>query len=116
MQITLDTNNLSDLDVQILSLIMSSEPTAEKPKATTVAKPAAKKPEPEPEAEAEAEAEVEPEADGVSLADAKALASKMVANGEAAKVKAALTKVGAKKVSEVSEDKVAEFHSALSAS
>lgn len=120
MQITIDTANLTDLDKQVLALLSggASVPT---PAPAAKAAPAAKKaaaPKAEPKAEEPAE---EPEEaadeaagdDEVTLEDAKTLATKMVANGEAAKVKAALATVGAKKVSEVAEDKVAEFVAAL---
>jgi hypothetical protein len=49
-----------------------------------------------------------------TMADAVALATKLVSNGDAAKVKAALSDAGAKRVSELDEDKIAGFVAALS--
>jgi hypothetical protein len=107
MQITFDTNNLSGLDKQVLGVLAGgvSAPAA-KPTGATKPSTGAKtvKPEPEPDNDS----------DGATLEQAVALATKMVSNGEAAKVKAALTEVGAKKVSEIPEDKVDEFIAALS--
>lgn len=117
MQIHIDTSEpLSDTDKQVLAVLTGKEATTPAAKVNTVAaKPAAKpapekdvEPDPEPEPDADADA-----GDGVSLEDARALASKMVSNGEAAKVKAALTSVGAKKISEVDDDSVQAFYDAL---
>lgn len=124
MHISINTEEgLSDLDKQILAVLAggvapaAAKPAAKAEKAEEKPKPAAKakatkKPEPEPEPEPEEEEAPEEEADEESentLEDAVALATKMVSNGEAAKVKSALGKVGAKKVSEIPEDKVDEF-------
>lgn len=79
-------------------------------------KPAPLKKTPWPEEPQETEKRAEEQAaddaeaaDEPTLEDAQALARKFVAAGEAAKVKKALTKVGAKKVSEIPEDKIADF-------
>ena len=77
--------------------------------------PLKKTPKAEEPQEAEEQAADEAEAaDEPTLEDAQALARKFVAAGEAAKVKKALTKVGAKKVSEIPEDKIADFMADLS--
>jgi hypothetical protein len=48
------------------------------------------------------------------MADAVALATKLVSAGESAKVKQALADAGAKRVSELSDDAIAGFVAALS--
>lgn len=114
--ITLDTDNLSTDQVSALGTLVgtgSGETPAPVAKATPA--PAAKKAAaPKAEATPEPEAEEETSTDGPTKEDAVALATKLVSNGEAAKVKAALGEVGAKKVSEIPEEKVAEFVAALS--
>lgn len=101
-----------------------SAPAAAAPaKAAKKAAPKAEKaaPAPEPEPEDEPEADAEPEADedlvgddGPTMEDAVALATKLVSSGQAAKVKAALGEVGAKKVSEIKAGDIATFVNALS--
>jgi hypothetical protein len=64
-------------------------------------------------------AEPEPEPDligSATVADAVALATKMIADGESVKVKAALKDVGAERVSTLELDQVPGFMSALDAS
>jgi hypothetical protein len=127
MQITINTAEpLSDVDVAVLRTLLGEN--AETPVSAPVAAkaaPAAKKaapkaekaaPEPEPEDEPEAD---EPEEDlvgddGPTMEDAVALATKLVSSGQAAKVKAALGEVGAKKVSEIKAGDIATFVNALS--
>ena len=117
MQITIDTSNLTDIDRAVLAVLLGDAPVAAAPKPAPAAKAAAPKPapakkaEPEPEPEAEGEA-VEPEAEDepeVTMEDATKAATKLVSSGDAAKVKAALTKVGAKRVSEIDEANLAKF-------
>ena len=128
MQITLDTNDISEQDRRFLALLIGveaadteSEPAPKKPAAK---KPAAKKPEPEPEPEPAAEEplpdeepEVE-EAEDVSDEDLLDLAIKkateMVAGGDAVKVREALDAAGANRVRELNKDNVHEFFKALS--
>lgn len=118
--ITLDTDNLTPgQQVALGSLVGAAEGTTVEtpaPKAApapaakkTAAKAPAKDPEPTPEPAEDTDEDASP-----TLEDAVALATKMVSNGEAKKVKAALTDVGAKKVSEIPEGKVSEFVAALS--
>lgn len=123
MHISINTEeDLSQVDKKILAVLAGVSDTApaapsEKPAPAAAKKAAAAKPKPAPEPEDEPdedEAEEESGEGGATVAEAKALASKMVSNGEAAKVKAALGEVGAKKVSEIPEDKVDEFIAALS--
>jgi hypothetical protein len=115
MQITLtfDTDNLTPgQQVALGSLVGIAEGSAVEtpaPAKATPAKKAAAKPEPTPDPEP-----AEDEASEATLEDAVALATKMVSNGEAKKVKAALSDVGAKKVSEIPADKVGDFVAALS--
>ena len=109
MQISFDTSDLSDLDRKVLAVLaqVSEEAppkkTAEAAKKVTK-KTAAKKPDPEPEPEPEPEPDAAP-----TMADAVSVATRLVAAGEAAKVKAALSTVGAKRVSEMDADSVPQF-------
>jgi hypothetical protein len=118
VQITIDTNNLSELDIAMLAFLagnteeeeVSEEPAPAKTKAET--KKAA--------AKAEATAPPEPEEDlvggeGPTMSDAVAAATRLVSEGEAAKVKAALAVVGAKRVSEMAETDIPAFLAALEA-
>lgn len=127
MQITIDTNNLSDLDLRILWLLGNADdapaPKAEKaaPKAETTAKaapkakPAPKAEEPEEAVEEAVEEEETPEAaTEATMEDAVELATKLVSSGQAAKVKAALAESGAKRVSELKGDDIPAFIAALS--
>lgn len=129
MQITINTTEpLSDVDVAVLRTLLGesgAETPAPAPKAAAPA-PAAKKaapkaekaaPEPEPEVEEEPEAEADEDLvgdDSPTMEDAVALATKLVSSGQAAKVKAALSEVGAKKVSEIKAGDIATFVNALS--
>jgi hypothetical protein len=130
MQITIpDTNELSELDRNVLAALLGndvspasapasqpkSEPKAEsKPKAEKAAPKATKKPELEPEPEPGEEDGDSPD-DGLTMKDAVALATKLVSNGEASRVKAALSDLGAKRVSELkSADDIAAFINVLS--
>jgi hypothetical protein len=115
VQITIDTNNLSELDIAMLAFLAGNteeteeEPVAEEP-APAPAKAAAKK----------APTKKEPEEDLVggdapTMSDAVAAATQLVSEGEAAKVKAALAVVGAKRVSEMAETDIPAFLAALEA-
>lgn len=132
MQITIDTNNLSELDIAMLAFLAGQEVDEEEVDETPAPAPAAKKAapakkaaapkaeakakEPEPEAEEELiEAEPEAEEGAPSMSDAVAAATALVSAGESAKVKAALAEVGAKRVSEMSEDDIPAFLAALDA-
>jgi hypothetical protein len=111
MKITIDTTEeLSATDLEILALLTGTNAVA------PTAKPAAKKaaaakpaPEPEPEADEDLVG-----GDAPTMADAVALATKLVSAGDAAKVKAALADAGAKRVSELPDDAIAGFVAALS--
>lgn len=117
MQITIDTNNLSEMDVAMLAFLAGQAeetPADEEPEAPAPAKTPAKK------APAKAAAKApEPEdedlvgGDGPTMADAVAAATKLVSSGGSAKVKEALAAVEAKRVSEITEDKIADFLAAL---
>lgn len=126
MQITIDTNNLSPTDIAVLALLLQeadvSVPETEAPKPApakkaTPAKVAAPKAEvaPDPELEPEPTEEAEPEADGPTMSDAVAAATQLVSAGEAARVKAALAEVGAKRVSEMKVEDIPTFLAALEA-
>lgn len=106
MQLIINTNEeLSATDREILALLTGS--SAPKPAAK---KAAAAKPEPDPEPEAEDLVG----GDAPTMADAVALATKFVAEGKSARVKEVLADCGAKKVSELPEDKISAFVTALS--
>jgi hypothetical protein len=116
MQLHLDTSEISDLDRKIIAALhehfggKTAAPAAKTPIAETE-KPAAKNTKP---AAAKAEAKVEdPAADGPTLEDAVAAATALVSKGKAPHVKAALESVGAKRVSELSSDSIADFLAAL---
>lgn len=111
MQITIDTNNLSELDVAMLAFLAGQEATEEapEPEAPAPAKPAAKKAAPKPDPEPEVEENLIGGDDGPTVADAVQKATLMVSEGKSAQVKAALAAVGANRVSEMPEDKVVEF-------
>ena len=83
-----------------------AEPVEEK-----VAEPIAE-PESEPVGD-EADEDLVGGEEGPSRADVVALATKLVSSGGAPKVKDALASVGAKRVSEVTDDKLAELFAAL---
>ena len=140
MQIIIhDTNELSELDLTVLKALVGVEsstpaaankasstaapaaekaaPAAKKAAAAAPAKKAAAKPEPDPEPEAEEE---EPEAEdedlvgGPTMADAVALATKLVSEGRAVEVKSTLAECGAaKRVSELEGDNIAKFVNAF---
>jgi hypothetical protein len=113
MQVTFDPLNITAEERDVLLALLEQQPAAPAAKAAAPAKkaPAKKAAEPEPEPEPVAE---EPEdllggGTEVTVDDALAAASKLVSDGKAAEVKAALEAVGAKRVSEVPQDKLAEF-------
>lgn len=130
MQITIDTNNLSELDINMLAFLAGQEPEAEtepdEPVEETPApakkapakKAAAAKPAPEPEVPSSEEAGDGGDEDLVggtapTMSDAVAAATKLVSSGGSAKVKAALEAVGAKRVSEMAESDIPAFLAAL---
>lgn len=126
MQITIDTNNLSDLDRKVLGLLVGGEDTPSKPTKAAAepkktepkakAAPAPEKPveaAPEPEEAPEPEAE-EPEEDlvggsTVTMKDAVARATELVSSGKSAAVREALAKFNAKRVSDVADEDLAGF-------
>lgn len=120
MQITIDTNNISATDRSILEHILGKKTTVqpvEEPKPAT-SKPARKAPAPKPAPVEEPEVEDEAEDEdllggGVTLQDAIDRATELVSEGKAAQVKAALAKVGAKRVSDIKQDSLKAFVDAL---
>jgi len=106
MQITIDTNNLSDLDLAMLAMLAAPAPAAKKPAETTPTPTVTAVPEPEPE-------------DLVggmpTMSDAVAAATVLVSNGGAAKVKEALAACGSKRVSELKTEDIPAFLAALQA-
>lgn len=128
MQITINTEApLSDVDLRVLAALTGegapapapaaaeAEKAEEKPKAKAKA---AAKPKPAPEPEPEDDDDDDDDVvggDGPTLDDAIARATGLVQKGKSTEVKAALKAVGAKKVSELDSDQVAEFMAALDA-
>lgn len=107
MQITFDPTDSAEcaLVADLLESLKGDAPKAPaaKPKAAKAAEP-----EPEPEDE-DLLGGGEP-----TMEDAVAAATKLVSDGKAADVKAALAKVGAKRVSEVKPENIAKFIGLLS--
>lgn len=135
MYVSFDTNELTPVDQTILAAIAEVElpvktakdeddapaPTpAPKPKATPApakkATPAPKpKAAPEPEPEEDEDIVEEPEeADEVDRKTVSALATELVSQGKAPKVKQHLTALGVKRVSEVPDSELAGFYAAIS--
>jgi hypothetical protein len=124
VQITIDTNNLSELDIAMLGFLAGNTEVEEEveetvakadtSKADAKAKAAAKKEAEEAAKAAEAEEDLVG-GDGPTMSDAVAAATKLVSEGGAAKVKAALAVVGAKRVSEMAESDIPAFLEALEA-
>lgn len=110
MKITIDTDNLSDLDIAMLSFLAEQGEVAEEEPEPEPAKPAKKA---APAAPAKKEPESEDDDAAPTMSDAVAAATQLVSSGEAAKVKAALSEVGAKRVSEMKEDDIPAFLAAL---
>jgi hypothetical protein len=118
VQITIDTSNLSELDVAMLAFLAEQGETTEEPEPAPEPEPAkpakaakkAAKPEPAPEPEPEEDLVG---GDGPTMADAVARATVLVSEGGAAKVKEALATVGAKRVSEMAESDIPAFLAAL---
>lgn len=117
MQITIDTNNLSDMDVAMLGFLAGQgsepEPEPEAPAPAPVKTPAKKavaKPAPAPVIEEDLVGGNAP-----TMSDAVAAATTLVSSGGAAKVKEALAVVGAKRVSEMSSSDIPTFLAALEA-
>lgn len=115
MKITIDTDTLSDMDIAMLSFLAEQGEPAEEPEPEPAKKAApakkatkAKKADPEPEPE--------PDEDDAAptMSDAVAAATQLVSSGEASKVKAALTAVGAKRVSEMKDEDIPAFLAHLS--
>lgn len=115
MFIQFETSELTELDKQVLAVLAGGSTAPAQP--TAKAAPKAEKAAPKAEKKAEPESTPEPaaEADGqATMKDAVELATKLVSSGEAAKVKVALNELGAKRVSELSEENVPAFVAKLS--
>lgn len=126
MQITIDTNNLSELDIAMLGFLADQgepqepdedpAPVVETPKPKAAKAPKAEKPA-EPVAETPA---AEPEEEDLlggedvpTMSQAIAAATELVSTGGAAKVKAALAEIGVKRVSEMKDSDIPTFFAAL---
>jgi hypothetical protein len=117
MQIVLDTSNVSDKDVELLAAFVD----VLNGKTATAAAPAKrtrKKAEPEPAEEPPSETvtqDVETVSEGPppppsgSNKEAVAFVTKQVADGKARRIKAALTKQGVSRLSELPDESLGEF-------
>lgn len=114
--VTIQFDTSEDISGLIAALSGGSAPAAPaeaaKPAATKTAKAAAKPAAAEPEAAAEAD-DAPAAAEGPTLDDAIERATTLVSEGKAAQVKAALTSVGAKRVSELTDKTIGGFMDAL---
>lgn len=113
MTIAISFDPTDATDVEYVQGLLSTppEPEADVPapkKAPAKRAPKKAAPEPEPEEEEEEESA------GVTLEDAVARATELVAEGRAAEVKGALANFSVKRVSELEESQVEEFLAALS--
>lgn len=117
MKIEFNTDDLSDLDRAVLALVANQGETVKSvvaleaeapkpaPKPTAKPKPAPKPaPEPEPDEDGDDEGAAE-----YSLDDAVQVATKLVSKGKSSDVKAALTKLGVRRVSELKGGQIGEF-------
>jgi hypothetical protein len=131
VQLSFDSNNLTDLDRAVLAVVLGAELVLEpalgkvnpkdEPKAPAApkaapAKKAAAKPEPTPEPEPVDEPEVEAEDDlmgdgegPVTRDDVVAMASALLSRGGSADLKKALNEVGARRVSEIADADLGRF-------
>lgn len=112
MQLIIDTEKFTGTDLVLLKALIAEHSDAPAKAAAPAAKKAAApkaKPEPEPEAEDEDLLG----GDAPTKKDALAAASKLVADGKSATVKAAIEAVGIKRVSEISDEQVPAFLEAL---
>lgn len=118
IQVNISTDNLSELDYKILAVLGSAATAPKTESVSAPAKKAAAKPKPAPEKEMEEEEEEETDEDLVggsapTMKDAVAKATELVSAGNQAAVKAALTGVGVKRVSELKANQIADFLEAL---
>lgn len=119
MQITFDTSNDNDR-AMLASLLELQLSTSAVPKkdllphlVTEPAAPAPKKAEPKKAAVVIVEKEAGDDPADATMADAVAAATQVVSSGGAAKVKAALVVVGAKRVSEMKTEDIPAFLASL---
>lgn len=115
MQITLDTENLTDTDKQVLTLLgggvtnVAETINKANTERATATKAVVKKAAAAPKAEAEAAPAAEPSGDEDQLEVAVALATALVSNGKANRVKLALADNGATRVGLLDTDKIPAF-------
>lgn len=118
VQITIDTNDLSEKDAAILAALIGEQPEA-KPKRAPKKTAAKQEPEPEPEPTPEPEEEEDlvggDDDKGPTLPDALDAAKAAVAENKQRAVKQALAAVDTKRVSDLAEENVAPFMAALQA-
>lgn len=109
--ITLDTESKQDMTAlaALVSNLSGDAPSPAAAAKTTAKKTAAAPPKDEPKTDEDSSDDAAAGNDGETLEDAVKMATELVSSGQAAKVKAALATVGAKRVSEIPEDKVADF-------
>lgn len=118
--ITVDTTSSTQLKeaIEALQKLMGAPVKAKQEEAAPAPAPAARaaaqEPEEEPEEQMHAKAQAAEEADVEDLkTDAVARAKELVRDGESKKVREALAAVGAKRVTEIPDKKIAEFMASL---
>lgn len=120
MHLSLDTNDLSELDIAILRALagvpvptpgQSSSPEVSSPAPARAAKLAAV-PEPDPAADLFAGTDAAPV---YTMKDAVAEATKVVNSGKTSEVKDVLTSLGVERISELTPDNIGEFVEAVKA-
>jgi hypothetical protein len=114
MQIVLDTNNVGDKDVELLAafvaVLRGGAPTVTAvAKTTRTRKKTEPAPEPEEPPSEAATQDVESASEGPTQKEAVAYVTKKVADGKARRIKLALTKMGASRLSELADDSLGEF-------
>lgn len=126
MKIEIDTNNLSDLDLQILSLVTTgtspapaAAPVVEKPKRQPKAAPVVEVPTSEEDGltgeDLLAPADpADPPAAELTINDAVVAATPLISGGKGNGVKAVLTDLGVAKVSQLPADKIQAFIDGIS--
>lgn len=120
MQITVQFDTSDEDGQALLRTLLGEEPT--RPDPVPAKKPPKAKPAPEPVVETVVEETVEEEAvveddlvgETYTRADAVQKATELVSAGKSSELKAALAALGAKRVSELPDDKITEFVLSLS--
>lgn len=125
MHIQIDTDHLGSKDLSVLEAVVTALKGGDNgftvvKQGTPASAPKTAKPEPTPEPTPEPEPEPTPEPDLIgggetyTMKDAVDLATKIVSQGEASRVREVLDGLGVKKVSELKGDQITTFVDTLS--